>query len=125
MKNPVRSAPGERPARGDDRGQAAVVLIMVVAVLAAATMSGLGRFGTLARDRSHARSVADAAALASLGGGRGQAEAMSAVNGATLVSWSAGPAPGEVTVVVRVGSAMATARATDAPEQGGRGLTEP
>ena len=84
MKNPVRSAPGERPARGDDRGQAAVVLIMVVAVLAAATMSGLGRFGTLAHDRSHAQSIADAAALASLGGGRGQAEAMSAVNGATL-----------------------------------------
>ena len=54
-------------------GQAAVLLIVVVAVLAAVTMSGIGRLGANVRDRVHAQSIADAAALASLGGGRGQA----------------------------------------------------
>jgi hypothetical protein len=119
MTDAVWSAAGGRPGR--DRGQAAVLLIVVVAVLAAATMSGLGRFGANARDRVHAQSIADAAALASLGGGQGEALAVSAVHGATLVSWTNGPGPGEVTVVVRVGSASATARASDASDGVGRG----
>ena len=119
MTDPMRSAPGDRPGR--DRGQAAVLLIVVVAALATATMSGIGRLGANVRDRVHAQSIADAAALASLGGGRGQALALSAAHGATLVSWSDGPGAGEVTVVVRVGSVSATARASDAPDRvGGR-----
>ena len=36
-------------------------------------------------------------------------------NGAVIISWSRGPGPDEVTVVVRVGDSTATARATDAP----------
>ena len=117
MTNAARSVDVDRGPAGRDRGQAAVLLILVVAVLAAATMSGLGRLGAHVRDRVHAQSIADAAALASLGGGRGQAVAVSTANGATLVSWADGPAPGEVTVVVRVGSALATARASDAPDE--------
>jgi hypothetical protein len=123
MTDPVRSAAGGR--LGRDRGQAAVLLIMIVAVLAAATMSGIGRLGANVRDRVHAQSIADAAALAALGGGRGQAAALSAAQGATLVSWSNGPGPGEVTVVVRVGSESATARASDAPIPGLWPLTGP
>ena len=115
MMDPVRPTAGGRLSR--DRGQAGVLLIVVVAVLAAATMSGIGRLGANVRDRVHAQSIADASALASLGGGRGQAAAVSAAQGGTLVSWSSGPGPGEVTVVVRVGSASATARASDAPDQ--------
>jgi hypothetical protein len=36
-------------------------------------------------------------------------------HGAVLVTWSDGPGPHEVTVVVRVGDSTATARASDAP----------
>ena len=115
MTDPARPADGCPPAHRRDQGQAAALLILVVVALAAATMSGIGRLGAIVRDRVHAQSVADAAALASLDGGRGRAVAVSAAHGATLVSWSDGPGPGEVTVVVRVGSSAATARASDAP----------
>ncbi len=115
MTDRARPAAGRPSERDRDEGQAAALLILVVVALAAATMSGIGHLGAIVRDRVHAQSVADAAALASLDGGRGRAVAVSAAHGATLLSWSDGPGQGEVTVEVRVGSFAATARASDAP----------
>ncbi len=66
-------------------------------------------------ERTRAQTAADAVALVSLDGGRHSAEALAARHEAELVSWMRGPGEGEVTVVVRVGSADATARATNAP----------
>ena len=116
MNEPVPSE--HRRTRRSDRqsGQSAVLLVMVVALLAAATMSGLGRLGVVARDRVRAQSAADAAALASLDGGRGRAAVVAGANGGTLLSWSVGPGSAEITVVVRVGSVSARARASDVPE---------
>jgi type II secretory pathway pseudopilin PulG len=98
-----------------DRGQAAVVVVMVVVALAALVMSGLAHFGTAVRDRTRAQAAADAAALAAIDGGAVAARRIASANGSTLVSWVDGPGPDEVTVVVRVGDAVATARATDQP----------
>ncbi len=112
-----------------DRGQAAILLLLVATALIAAVMSGLATFGMTLRDRARAQSAADAAALASLDGGQAAARAIAGANGATLESWTAGPGVGEVTVVVRVGSETGTARASDAvspPEDGGESpLTGP
>ena len=112
------SAPPPEPAgrAAPDRGQAAVLFVIVVTALAAMMVSGLAAVGVAARDRVRAEAAADAAALAALGAsGAGEAARVAAANGATLVSWATGPGPDEVTVVVRVGGASATARATDRP----------
>ncbi len=62
---------------------------------------------------ARARSAADAAALASLEGGHAAAEELATTNGATVVSWA--QVGSDVVVEVRVGDAVATARATNAP----------
>ena len=75
-----------------------------------------GRAGALSRDLidvSRARSAADAAALASVEGGPAAAIELAAANGATLVSWA--QVGSDVVVEVRVGDAVATARATNVP----------
>ena len=64
-------------------------------------------------DAARARTAADAGALAGVVGGRAEAARLVAANGGELVSWAQhGRA---VTVAVRVGDAVATARATDEP----------
>ncbi len=100
---------------GDDRGQAAIMVVIVGAVLFVAALTGLSTLGARVTDRARAQSVADAAALASVEAGRGVAEDLVARAGADVLSWRRGPAPGEVTVVVRLGEATATARATSEP----------
>ena len=98
-----------------DSGQAAVVAMMVVAVLFVATSGALVVLGDTVIDRARAQSVADAAALASLEGGRSAADALAGRAGAELTMWTRGPGPHAVTVVVRLGHTTATARATDQP----------
>ena len=98
-----------------DRGQSAVLLLVVVAVMGVALVAALASFGGAIQERSRAQTAADAAALASLDGGRGVAADFAAQHGATVVSWVRGPGPYKVTVVVRVGDATAIARASNAP----------
>lgn len=99
----------------DDDGQAAVALVVMVAVLFVALVVALGTFGGHTIDRTRAQTAADAAALASLDGGQSAARRLAEVHDAHLVSWEVGPGPDEVSVVVRFGDAEATARATNAP----------
>ncbi len=103
-----------RRAHGD-RGQSAVMLLIVVAVMAWALAAALANFGAAVGERTRAQTAADAAALASLDGGRSAASQLAVANGATVVSWSRGPGSDQVTVTVRVGDSHATARATNAP----------
>ncbi len=93
----------------------AIVVLVAAVVIGAALMSALGAIGSTLRDRARAQAAADAAALASLDGGRPAAVALASANGAALLSWASGPGIGEVTVVVRVDDVTATARATDVP----------
>jgi hypothetical protein len=78
-------------------------------------MSALVEFGATTQQRARAQTAADAAALASLDGGSTAASTFAIRHGATVVSWSRGPEPHQVTVVVRLGNATALARATNAP----------
>ncbi len=112
-------ATGQTDGRGSsaaaDRGQAAIMLLVITATLAVVLAAALAGFGQHLLERGRAQHAADAAALASLDGGRRAADELARRNGAVLVSWSRGPGPDEVTVVVRVGGSTANARATDAP----------
>ncbi len=96
-----------------ERGQSAIVVLVVVAVFGAAVAGAIADVGGLAQDRSRAQTAADAAALASLDGGRSAASRFANLHGATLVSWARHGH--RVTVVVRHGDATATARATNEP----------
>ncbi len=100
--------------RGDS-GQSAVLVLVVAAALGAALMAALVDFGGITQDRARAQTAADAAALASLDGGRAAAQDFARLHDGVLVSWSVGPGEHEVTVVVRVGESSATARASNAP----------
>ena len=95
-----------------DRGQA-VVLLLVVVVMAALAVVGTGQFSVRVIDRGRAQTAADAAALAGVAGGRIAAGRLAVDNGARLVSFA--EADGAITVVVDVGGQRATARATDGP----------
>jgi len=98
-----------------DDGQAAVALVIMMAVLFVALIVAAGTFGGRTLDRARAQTAADAAALGSLDGGRSAAQRLAEAHDAVLVSWEPGPGPDEVSVVVRFGDATAAARATDAP----------
>ena len=98
-----------------ERGQIVPLALILVAVLGLVLAVALADVGGAVIDRQRARTAADAAALAGVSGGRDAAAELAARNGATLVGWATGPAPEEVSVVVRVGGATAVARATDAP----------
>ena len=100
--------------RGDG-GQATVMLLIVLAVMAGALATALADFGGAVVERTRAQTAADAAALASLDGGYQAAVSLAAANGGVIVSWSRGPGVDEVTVTVQVGDSTATARASDAP----------
>ena len=103
------------PLRDRDDGQAAILVVVVSAVLLVAIVVALGTMGRTSLDRTRAQTAADAAALASFEGGRGEAALLAERNGATLVEWFRGPGPWEVTVTVRRGDTTATARASNAP----------
>lgn len=92
-----------------------MLVVTVAAVLMVVSTMALGAMGRTVLDRTRAQTAADAAALASLDGGRAAAGELALRHGATVVAWSAGPGPFEVTVTVRVGDTTATARASDAP----------
>ncbi len=96
------------PSRDDEAGQLAP-LYAVVVLIAAGAMVLLAQLGVLAVHRAHARTAADAAALAGAADGRDAAEAMAQANGAVLEAYVAEGS--DVEVRVRVGSTHATARA--------------
>ncbi|MEY4173384.1 MAG: hypothetical protein RI900_549 [Actinomycetota bacterium] len=100
----VRSVP--------ERGQA-VLLVAVVVVLAAASSMALARFGATLVLRQQAQAVADAVALAAVQGGEASARRVAEANGGTLVRSTTLGA--DVLVEVLVGGSRAVARATRAP----------
>lgn len=94
------------------------VLIVVGGVgLVGALTFGFADFCGDLVDASRARTAADAAALAGVGGGRPAAERLAGANDAIVVEFSQSSGHGGVTVTVsvRVGEATSTARASDAP----------
>src|SRR4051812_14714106 len=94
--------------RGDD-GQAVPLIVAVVAVAFVAVLA-LGRFAVGTVDAARARTAADAAALAGAAHGRADADRAASANGGQVESFA--QVGDDVVVVVRVGSARATARAT-------------
>ena len=92
-----------------DRGQAVPLVIAVVVVVAVVAMA-LARLAVGAVDAARARTAADAAALAGAADGHVAAEASAADNGGTLIAFDTNA--DEVMVQVRVGTAVASARAT-------------
>lgn len=98
-------------------GQALGLVLCAVAFIAIVAV-GVSRFGIRLVQSAHAQTAADAAALAGVTGGSGAAERVAGANGATVISWSAGE--GDFTVTVRFGAAVATARASQQPNDLGR-----
>lgn len=90
-------------------------MLVVVAVLAAASCWAIADVGRTTATRHRAQIAADAAALASSGGDRPAAVRLADANGGTLVSWRFDADTLTVQVVVDVGGITATARATRAP----------
>ena len=90
-----------------------IVLVSVVIALGALLAAGGAEFAGDVIDAARARTAADAAALASVRDGRDAGAAIAAANGGTIVEWD--HVGDDVIVTVRVGDAVATARATDAP----------
>ena len=99
--------------RSRDAGQAAVFVVIILTTIAIVLIMAVARLGTEVLDRSAAQTAADAAALASLTGGRDAALMVARANGAVMIAWSSGA--DEVAVTVRIGDEVATARATDSP----------
>jgi hypothetical protein len=96
-----------------DRGSMLVLVMFVgVAITAAVTLAIVPVLGELI-DRQHAQSAADAAALAGVAGGRSGSASLADANGAELVAFSRSGR--RVTVSVRVGGQVVSARATDEP----------
>lgn len=99
--------------RRSDLGSMGVLVALVgVALTAAITLAMVPLLGELT-DRQQARSAADAAALAGVTGGRSASEAFAGRNDAVLVGWRRSGR--DVTVTVRVGDQVVSARATDGP----------
>lgn len=105
----------EMRATSNDRGQAAVTVMVVAAVVFMALSSATLVVGGQMIDRTRAQTAADAAALGALQGGRRVAAALAERHGGELVSVERRPGEHRVTVVVRVGDRTAVAAATDAP----------
>ncbi len=92
-----------------DSGQATPLAAALVALAAILTLA----FGAMAGqvvDAARAQTAADAAALAAIEDGRPGAARLVARHGGSIVAWS--QRGREITVTVRVGDAVATARAT-------------
>jgi hypothetical protein len=84
-------------------------LVAVVLVLAGVLAMVVGRISGAAVDRARARTAADAAALAGAAEGEDAARAVAAANGGEVASYRT--IGRDVAVVVRVGEAVAPARA--------------
>ena len=84
-------------------------LCAVIVLVAAGAMLLIAQLGVLAVHRAHARTAADAAALAGAAEGRDAAEQVAQANGAVLESFAVDGF--DVQVRVRVGSTHASARA--------------
>jgi hypothetical protein len=108
--SPVRMA---RP--HSDGGQAVVLTLVLATALFVVMSAALVLLGGRAIDRTRAQTAADAAALASLDGGREAAEEMAGRHGGIVVSWRRGPDAGTVTVRVQIGEMAAVATATNVP----------
>jgi hypothetical protein len=96
-----------------DAGSMLVLTALIGVALIAAITLALVPVLTGLIDRQQASSAADAAALAGVAGGRSAAAMLASTNGGALVGWS--KEGSEVTVRVRVGDQVVTARATDGP----------
>jgi len=103
--------------RERDRGQAALLVVVVTAVLGVTVMAASVDMGRHLIERTRAQTAADAAALAGVIEGRAAAERMAARHGGAIVEWAVEPdgAAVTVTVTVRIGDSTADARATDEP----------
>ena len=101
----------ERPAGERVRAEAGQLLPLyaLVVLVACVAMLLLVRLGVVATHRAHARTAADAAALAGAAEGREAAEQVAAANGAVLESFES--EGDEVEVRVRVDTSHARARA--------------
>jgi hypothetical protein len=99
---------------GDERGQA-VPLGLAVVVVAVIVTVAIAELGGNVVDAGRARTAADAAALAGVEGGREASARVAAGNGGALLAWSSDTSDDAVTVtvIVRVGRAAATAKATN------------
>jgi uncharacterized membrane protein len=97
----------------NDRGQASVMVLSVSLAMFVTLSAATVTFGGHVLDRRRAQTVADAAALAALDGGRAAADSIARRHDATVVSYR--DDGDHVTVSVRVGSSSASAAATDAP----------
>jgi hypothetical protein len=95
-----------------ESGQAMPFGLALVGLGAVLTMA-VGELAGDVIDAARARTAADAAALAGVTGGRSAADRLAARNGGAVIAW--GRAGRSVTLTVRVGDAVATARATDEP----------
>ncbi len=96
-----------------DRGSMLVVVVFVGVAISAAVVMAIVPLLSGLIDRQQAGSAADAAALAGVTGGRPASVALATANGGDLVGWSRNGR--QVTVLVRVGDHVVTARATDGP----------
>ncbi len=96
-----------------DRGSMLVLVAFVGVAITAAVLFALMPVLVDLTHRQQARSAADAAALAGVTGGRAAAASIAQANDGELVSWAREGS--DVTVEVRVGDQVVTARATDAP----------
>jgi len=95
-----------------DRGQATVLLIVVIVITTLAAI-GVADLGGRLVDHGRARTAADAAALAATTGGLEAARRLAASNGGRLVAYR--EVGDVVEVTVEVGGVVVTARATDGP----------
>lgn len=91
-----------------DRGQA-MPLVLGVVMLAVVVLLALVPLARGAAARAQARTAADAAALAGAAEGESAARQVAAANGATVTEWASRGS--EVWVEVRVGDAVARAKA--------------
>jgi hypothetical protein len=93
----------------DERGQV-LPLVAVLLLLVAGALALLVQVGLVLDERARATTAADAAALAGAVEGEAAAAELAASNGGELEHFEV--VDGETVVVVRVGRARATARAT-------------
>jgi uncharacterized membrane protein len=107
----VRAPRCDSPCRGQ-RGQALPIAALLL-VLCAGALLLVVEVGRVLDERARAATAADAAALAGAAEGEDAARALAAANGAVLESFRLDGA--DAVVVVRVGRARATARATREP----------
>lgn len=104
-----------------DRGAVALLVLLVTLAVSGLALAATVLTSEVLIDGGRARTAADAVALAGVLQGRPAAERIASDNGAVIVSWRSivlgpgDPPPVEVTVEVRVGSTVASARATNGP----------